>query len=66
MASAGTREGLVIQAFKNLGKDHIDKAVYARTRKFLEPSSKKVIRKNMKFAPIWIRTLIFAIMEITK
>jgi hypothetical protein len=66
MSSAGTREGLIIQAFKNLGKDHIDKVVRARTRKFLEPSGEKEIRKNMKFAPAWIRALVFEIMEITK
>ncbi len=66
MSSAGTREGLIIQAFKNLGKDHIDKVVRARTRKFLQLSSVKELRKNMKFAPAWIRTLVFEIMEITK
>ncbi|MCX6119676.1 MAG: DUF6088 family protein [Proteobacteria bacterium] len=66
MASAGTREGIIIQAFKNLGKTHIDQTIRARTRKFLEPSEKKDIRKNMKFAPAWIRILVFEIMEISK
>ena len=55
MASAGTREGLVIQALKNLGRDHIDKAARARIRRFLQPSAEKEIRKNLKFAPIWVR-----------
>ena len=53
MSSAGTREGLVIQAFKSLGKERIDQVAGARTRKFLEPSGEKTIRKNMKFAPGW-------------
>jgi len=66
MSSAGTREGLIIQAFKNLGKDHIDKVVRARTRKFLQSSGEKEIRKNMKFAPAWIRALVFEIMGIAK
>jgi hypothetical protein len=65
MSSAGTREGLIIQAFKNLGKDHIDKVIRARTRKFLQPSGERDIRKHMKFAPAWIRILVFEIMEIT-
>ncbi len=66
MSSAGTREGLIIQAFKNLGKNHIDQVIRARTRKFLEPSGEKEVRKNMKFAPAWVRTLVFDIMKIKK
>lgn len=66
MASAGTREGLVIQAFKNLGKDHIDKMIRARTRKFLGSSRENEIRENTKYAPVWIRTIIFEIVGIKK
>ena len=64
MASAGTREGLIIQAFRNLGKDQIDDVIRARVRRFLEPSSKDDIRKNMKFAPAWIKKLVLEIMEL--
>ena len=63
MVSAGTREGLLIQALKNLGKDHIDKKAYAQISKFLKGSTKEEIKKNMKFAPAWIRALVFEIME---
>lgn len=66
MSSAGTREGLIIQAFKNFGRDRIDDAIRARARKFLEASSEKEIRKNLKFAPAWIRRLIFDIMGFSK
>ncbi|WP_226988472.1 DUF6088 family protein [Candidatus Protochlamydia sp. R18] len=64
MSSAGTREGLLIQALKNLGKDHIDQIVRAQVSKFLKDSNEKEIKQNMKFAPAWIRTLIFEIMEL--
>jgi hypothetical protein len=64
MSSAGTREGLLIQALKNLGKDHIDQTVRAQVAKFLKDSSEKEIRKNMTFAPAWIRALVFEIMEL--
>ncbi len=64
MASAGTREGLLIQAFKNLGKDHIDEIVLAKAKKILQESTEKEIRKNIKFAPAWIRTLVFKIAKI--
>lgn len=65
MSSAGTREGLLIQALKNLGKEHINQLVRKQAAKFLKDSSEKEIRKNMKFAPAWIRELIFEIMEPT-
>ena len=64
MLSAGTREGLIIQALKNLGKDHIDKKMHMQIAKLLRDSTEEEIRKNMKFAPAWIRVLVFEIMEL--
>ena len=64
MSSAGTREGLLIQAMKNLGKDHIDHVARAQVSKFLKDSNEKEIRENMKFAPAWIRAIVFEIMEL--
>ena len=64
MSSAGTRDGISIQALKNLGKDHIDQIVRGQLSRFLQNSSKEEIRENMKFAPAWIRALTFEIMEI--
>ncbi len=62
MASAGTREGLLIQALKNLGKDDIDQIARTQISKFLKGSNKKEVKQNMKFAPAWIRALVFEIM----
>ena len=62
MSSAGTREGLLIQALKNLGKDHIDQIARAQISKFLKGSNEKEVRQNMKFAPAWIRAIVFEIM----
>lgn len=64
MSSAGTREGLLIQALKNLGKDHIDQIARAQISKFLNGSNEKEVRQNMKFAPAWIRAIVFEIMEL--
>ncbi|MGH7890016.1 MAG: DUF6088 family protein [Thermodesulfobacteriota bacterium] len=64
MAAAGTREGLLIQALKNLGKDHIDQFVRRQVAKFLKNSDEKEIKKNMKFAPAWIRAFVFEIMRL--
>ena len=63
MSSAGTKEGLLIQALKNLGQDHIDKIARAQISKFLKDSTQKEIKENLKFAPAWMRTLVFEIME---
>jgi hypothetical protein len=62
-AFSHTREGLLIQALKNLGKEHIDQFARAQIAKFLKDSTEKEIRKNLKFAPAWMRTLLFEIME---
>lgn len=64
MSSAGTRVGLLVQAFKNLGKVHIDKIARARAKKFLQESSEEEIRKDIKLAPEWIQKIIFEIIEI--
>lgn len=63
MSSSGTREGLLIQALKNLGKEHIHGEVRSKVAKFLKQSTEDGIRKNMRFAPAWIRSLVFEIME---
>ena len=58
MYPAGTKVGLVIQAIRNLGKENIDNVAQARTRKFLSGTSKDELTKDLKYAPLWIRTLI--------
>lgn len=65
MYPAGTKVGLVIQAFRNLGKENIDSIAKTKTRKFLFGTSKDELIKNLKYAPQWIRVLIFSIMEVT-
>ena len=64
MHPAGTKVGLVIQAFRNLGKDNIDNVALSRTRKFLAGTSRSELVNNLKFAPQWIRDLIFNIMDV--
>jgi hypothetical protein len=65
MHPAGTKVGLVIQAYRNLGKDNIDDAVRARTQKFLKGSSRNEMLKNLKYAPQWIRSMIFDVMMVS-
>jgi len=65
MHPAGTRVGLVIQAYKNLGKDNIDNVVLNKTRKFLKGTSRSELVNNLKYAPQWIRDHIFSIMDVS-
>lgn len=65
MYPAGTKVGLVIQAFRNLGKNNIDDVIRARTRAFLQGVSRNEFIKYLKYAPQWVRDDIFSIMEIT-
>lgn len=63
MFAVGTKEALVIQAFKFMGKDHIDQIMLETTKKFLSGSKKNEFEKNLKFAPQWIRSILFDLME---
>jgi Family of unknown function (DUF6088) len=63
MFAAGSREALVIQAFKFMGKEHIDETMLRTTKKFLRSSNRKDFKKNIQFAPQWIRALLLNLME---
>lgn len=65
MAAAGTREGILIQALRNIGKDHIDQHARSIIKNYLRDSREREIKENIRFAPQWIRRLVFDIMEFT-
>jgi hypothetical protein len=54
MATAGRISGLVIQAFRNLGRQHVDEAVIAQLDRRLETEDRKQLLKDVRFAPAWI------------
>lgn len=67
MATAGTKEGLAIQAIKHMGKDNIDEAIKAKLKKIFTPlEDEKKTKDNFKFAPAWIRSIMFEILGIKK
>lgn len=66
MAPAGTPAGLVIQALRYLGKDHVDDVVVAKLRKRLTKLDRKSLRKYSMFAPEWIRKVIDRLSESAK
>lgn len=63
MHAVGTREALVIQALKFMGKDQLDDAALQTVKQFLAASKRKEFEKNIKFAPQWIRSILLGLME---
>ena len=64
MYPVGTKVGLVIQALRNLGKDNIDSIAEVRVRKFLAGVGRSELIRYLKFAPVWVRYLVFHIMDV--
>lgn len=58
--------GLVIQALRNIGKNHVDEVVQNRIQRFLEGTSDQELAKNLKYASQWIRDVVYSIMEMKK
>lgn len=54
MATAGRASGLVIQALRWLGKEHVDDRVVAKLRRHLKPEDKAVLLADAHLAPGWI------------
>ena len=54
MATSNRVSGLVIQALRYLGKNHVDNAVIAKLRSRLSDTDKNQLLKDISFAPAWM------------
>lgn len=54
MATAGRISGLVIQALRHLGRQHVDDEIIARLDRRLANDDRQQLLKNVRFAPAWI------------
>lgn len=54
MATAGRISGLVIQALRYLGRDHVDEAIIARLDRRLDDDARRQLIKDIRYAPAWI------------
>lgn len=54
MATAGRLSGLVIQALRYLGKEHVDEAVIARLAQRLGTDERRGLMQDIRYAPAWI------------
>lgn len=57
MAAAGRLSGLLIQAFRELGKEHITPARIKHLKKTIPLSKRKTIIKDMRLAPVWMHPI---------
>jgi len=62
MSAAGSKEALVVQAFKFMQRKHIDDRMLQITKRYLKGANRSEFDKNLKFAPDWIRSILFKLM----
>jgi len=58
MASADRLSGLVIQAFKSMGRDHITPQHIARLRATIPQTERTTLLKDLNLAPVWMKPLL--------
>jgi len=58
MVAAGTLAGVVIQALRHLGKEHVDGPVITKLKKRLSKQDLKLLYKYRLSAPDWLRQII--------
>ena len=57
MATAGNISGLVIQALRYLGKNHIDDKVIGILKKRLTGENKRQLKRDFRYTPAWIGSI---------
>lgn len=61
VAASDRTSGLVIQALRHLGKDHVDDSVVAKLRDRLSDADKKQLMKDVAYAPAWMGPIFRAV-----
>ena len=54
VAAAGRPSGLVIQALRHLGQDHVTPARIAHLKRTLPAVERRLLTKDVKLAPTWM------------
>lgn len=63
MATAGHISGLVIQALRYLGKDHVNDKTIGILKKRLTGDDKRQFMRDLRYAPAWIGTIFRQLQE---
>lgn len=64
MATAGRTSGLVIQALRYLGKEHVDEAVVEKLAGRLSQDDRRQLLEDIRYAPAWIGAIFRCLAEI--
>ena len=64
-AAAGRSSGLVIQALRSLGPEHIGADRIARLRRTLPADERRALLDDLALAPTWMRPLLRELAEMT-
>ena len=64
MATAGRLSGLVIQAFKALGREHATQQRVDHLKRSLPLEKRRTLLDDLGFAPSWIRPILLEIAEV--
>lgn len=57
MATAGRLSGLLIQALKSLGKEHVTPGHLTRLKERIPLKERKTLLRDLKLAPVWMHPL---------
>lgn len=57
MAAAGRLSGLLMQALRHLGKEHINEARVAHLKRTLPATERQQLLKDLRLAPVWMHPL---------
>jgi hypothetical protein len=63
MAAAGRLSGLVFQAFRELGEEHVTPARIARLKHTLPADKRRELLKDIKLAPAWMHRILRELAE---
>lgn len=63
MFAAGSREALAIQALKFMQQKNVNEYMLGKIKKLLKSSKRVEFERNLKYAPEWIRVMLFQLME---
>lgn len=63
MAAAGKPAGLVIQALRHLGQEHVTPARITRLKRTLPAAERRSLNKNIKLAPTWMHPILRELAE---
>ncbi len=63
MAAAGRLSGLVIQALRDLGKEHVTPERIAHLKRTLPAEQRQALLKDIKLAPAWMHSILRELAE---